>query len=368
MGQREGRRDDKAAMTLIYAIVLLGILIFVHELGHFLAAKLLGVKVLKFSLGFGSKIAGFTRGETEYRISAIPLGGYVKMLGEEPGEELPEEDKKRAFNNQSVWRRFLIVLSGPLFNLVFAAFLFILMFGIGVPALHPEVGETLDDSPAQKSGIVKGDRITEIEGRKIAEWSEMTDVIYKNPGNPLNIKIKREGKTIELLITPEKKTVQNIFGEDKDIGLIGIKPSGSHFTKTHSLPAALYLGTKRTVDITVLTVVSIVKLIQRVIPLNTIGGPIMILQMAGDQASQGAFNFITFTAFISINLGVINLVPIPILDGGHILFLSIEAVRKRPLREKTMILAQKAGLAALLMLMAFALYNDLLRVFFPSAQ
>ena len=441
-------------MIIIYAAVLLGVLIFVHEAGHFLLAKLLGVKVLKFSLGFGPKILGRKFGETEYQLSAVPLGGYVKMLGEEPGEELEDSEKNRAYNYQPVWKRFLIVFSGPFFNLLFAAFVFVLIFLSGVPVPLPDIGNVQENSPAAaaglmtgdrvlqingkkveswqdiygtlndnpgkallfgvkrndrvvevtvrpekkadknifgeekedwyigieplvfpvvgevmkgsragEAGLLKGDRILEIEGTALKTWQDMTALIHASPEKPLRFKIQRGGQVMDLTITPKKETYKTPDGEEKAIGLIGIKPAGNDFIKKYGLPEAASLGLKRTWDISVLTVLSMVKLIQRVIPSNTIGGPIMIFQMAGEQASQGALNFFTFMAVISINLGVLNLLPIPILDGGHILFLGIEAVRRRPLSENVIMIAQRVGLVLLLSLMAFAFYNDIVRLF-----
>ena len=441
-------------MIIIYAAVLLGVLIFVHEVGHFILAKLMGVKVLKFSLGFGPKILGKKFGETEYLLSAVPLGGYVKMLGEEPGEELAEADRNRAYNAQPVWKRFLIVFSGPFFNLVFAAFVFVLIFLSGVPVplpdignvqesspaaaaglmtgdrvqdingrtieswhdisvilndkpaetllfkvkrndrvievpvhpvkkadknifgeekevwyigaeplLSPEVGAVMKGSRADKAGLKRGDRIMEIEGTELKTWQEMTALIHANPEKPLGFRIQRGEQVIDKTITPNKEKYKTPDGEEKEIGLIGIKPAGNDFTKKFGLPEAAKLGLKRTWDLSALTVLSIVKLIQRVIPSDTIGGPIMIFQMAGEQASLGALNFFTFMAVISINLGILNLLPIPILDGGHILFLGIEAVRRRPLSENVVIIAQRLGLAFLLALMAFAFYNDIARLF-----
>lgn len=350
-------------MTLLYALILLGILIFVHELGHFIVAKLMKVKVLKFSLGFGPKVIGRKIGETEYLISSFPLGGYVKMLGEEGVEEIPEEEKPRAYNYQPVWRRFLIVSSGPLFNLLFASLLFALIFMVGFPVLLPQVGEVMPDSPAVRVGLLKGDTITEIEGRPINRWDEMTEIIHKNPGRELLVKIKRDNQTIQFKITPEKKEVPNIFGEKKEVGLIGIKPLGATRIERVALHKAVINGIEKTWDISVLTVVSIIKLIQRIIPAETIGGPILIFQMAGQEAAHGPLSFFTFMAIISINLGVLNLLPIPILDGGHILFLLIEAVRRKPLSEKVIMVAQRVGLAIIITLMVFAFYNDIMRLF-----
>lgn len=353
-------------MTLLYAVILLGVLIFVHELGHFIVAKLLKIKVLKFSLGFGPKVTGATYGETEYLLSAIPLGGYVKMLGQSdtPGEEeeISEADKPRAFNFQPIWKRFAIVFAGPLFNVLFAAMLFYFIFLGGVPYLLPEVGEVTAGTPAQGAGIQKGDRIAVIDGIPIERWDDMTALIHKSPGKPLSIKISRDGTDIPLTIIPERKTVKDIFGQGKEVGLIGITPAGTTKVTREGPVQALGSAVRRTWEISVLTLVSIIKLIQRVIPADTIGGPIMIVQMAGQQASQGAMNFFMFMAIISINLGVLNILPIPILDGGHLLFMGIELVRRKPLSERSMLMAQRVGLALLVTLMVFALYNDIIRL------
>ncbi|HET6515769.1 MAG TPA: RIP metalloprotease RseP [Thermodesulfovibrionales bacterium] len=349
-------------MTFLSALILLGILIFVHELGHFLFAKMMNVKVLKFSLGFGPKILGKRYGETEYLLSSIPLGGYVKMVGEDQLEEINEEDRARAFNFQPVWKRLLIVLSGPLFNILFAAIVFMCVFLTGVPSLLPEVGEVMPDSPAARSGMTKGDAIFEVEGIPIHRWDEMTEIIHKSPGKPLAIKIKRGSEVIALNVTPERKAMPNLFGEKKEVGLIGIKPSGNTFTEKESIGGAFGQAAKRTWDISVLTVVSVVKIIQRIIPADTIGGPILIFQMAGEQASQGPMNFFAFMAVISINLGIANLLPIPILDGGHVLFLGIEVIRRKPLSEKVVMIAQRVGLTILVAIMVLAFYNDIMRL------
>ncbi len=349
-------------MTIFYALILLGILIFVHELGHFLTAKLMRVKVMKFSLGFGPKVIGKKIGETEYLISSFPLGGYVKMLGEDGIEEVAEEDKLRAYNYQPVWKRFLIVFSGPLFNLLFASLLFMLIFMTGFPVLLPEVGDVLADSPAQRAGLIKGDRIVEIDGRPINRWDEMTEIIHRNPDMKLLFKIKRGNELISLYLTPEKKEVSDIFGEKKEVGLIGIKPLGRTKVIREDFLKAVTAGIQKTWDISVLTVVSIIKLLQRIVPAETIGGPILIFQMAGQEAANGPLNFFTFMAVISINLGVLNLLPIPILDGGHIFFLIIEAIRRKPLNEKFIMVAQRIGLAIIITLMIFAFYNDIMRL------
>jgi regulator of sigma E protease len=349
-------------MIFLSAIILLGVIVFVHELGHFLCAKLVGVRVLKFSLGFGPKLIGRKYGDTEYLVSSVPLGGYVKMFGEEPDEELKEEEKPFAYNCQPVWKRFVIVFSGPLFNILFAVIIFFFIFFKGFPVLLPEVGEVLNNSPAAHAGLVKGDRIIEINGVTINQWDEMTTVIYNSHEKPLSFKIKRDSRTFSVSITPERKKIKDIFGELKEIGIIGIKPSESTFIKKEDIVDSAKDAIIRTWEISVLTVVSIVKLIQRVIPASTIGGPILIVQMAGEQASRGLLNFFLFMALINVNLGILNLLPIPILDGGHILFLGIEAIRRKPTNEKIIAIAQRVGLAIILTLMAFAIYNDIIRL------
>lgn len=349
-------------MMIFSAVVLLGVIIFVHEIGHFLSAKLVGVRVLKFSLGFGPKILSRKYGDTEYLISSIPFGGYVKMFGEEAGEELKEEEKPFSYSHQPVWKRFIIVFSGPFFNLIFALIIFFIIFIYGLPVLFPEVGEVLKSSPAESAGLIKGDTILSINGLRINQWDEMTKIIHNSPERNLMFEVRRQEKIISFSIIPEKKVIKDIFGQDKEIGLIGIKPSGNTFIKKSSLYAAITDSIRRTWEISVLTVVSIIKLIQRIIPMETLGGPILIVQMAGEQASQGLLNFFLFMAIININLGVLNLLPIPVLDGGHILFLGIEAIRRKPLNEKFINIAQRVGLALILFIMAFALYNDITRL------
>lgn len=349
-------------MSLIYAIVLLGVIIFVHELGHFLFAKVLKVRVLKFSLGFGPKVIGKKIGETEYLISSVPFGGYVKMLGESYDEELSEYEKPYAYNYQPVWKRFLIVSAGPLFNIFFAVLVFFFVFMQGLPVLLPDIGEVLPDSPAYKIGLTKGDRIVEIDGSKITQWDEMTSIIHKSQGKELKIKLLRGKDVLEYSIIPEKKKIKDIFGEEREIGLIGVKPLGTVIYKKESVFGAVKNSVLRTWEVSELTVLSIVKLIQRVIPFDTIGGPILIVQMAGEQVSRGFLNFFVFMAIINVNLGILNLLPIPILDGGHILFLCIEAIRRKPLSERVILISQKIGLAFILTVMVFVLYNDVMRI------
>ncbi len=537
--------------SFIAFVVVLGILIFVHELGHFLVAKRFRVGVEKFSLGFGPKLISKQIGETEYRLSAIPLGGYVKMIGEDPKEPLSPEDEARSFNHQPLLSRFLIVAAGPLFNILFAMLIFMGMFMAGYPSEDSTIGLVEEGSPAWEAGIRGGDHVMAINDEPVRLWEELTEQIKGSDGNPLILKIQREEKQFEVTVQPMLRDQKNIFGESEERSVIGIlhhtlasvvgisdpaSPAGrgglrtgdrvlsvngrevqtfpqleqtlrqkggaeielkvkqeeeerslslslnpaeiqalqsdpekvtvllgifsaelfvqdvvkgspaevagiqagdriasidgkvlKNFTElqeiigknpgnslsiqlvrdgeARTLPVvpeesltkdavgkkvvmgkigilsayrpepgptlsvrynplmAFYKGLQMTWDITRLIIVSLVKLIQQVIPAETIGGPILIAQLAGQQIQYGLLELFKFLALISINLGILNLLPIPILDGGHILFFAIEGLLGRPLSMQKREIAQQIGLFLLISLMIFAFYNDLMRVF-----
>ncbi|MEN2985348.1 MAG: RIP metalloprotease RseP [Thermodesulfovibrionaceae bacterium] len=351
-------------MSIIYAILLLGFLIFIHELGHFLAAKICKVIVLKFSIGFGPKLIGKKIGETEYLLSAVPLGGYVKMYGEDAQTEVLE--KERSFRHQPVYKRAIIVVAGPIFNIVGAILIFWSIYIYGIPVLKPIIGEVLLPSPASTAGVKKGDVVLEVENRKITNWFEMAEVIQKNPGKSLNFLIKRDNEILSLSITPQPKETKNIFGEKITVGQIGIKPKEEFFIQRYNLFEALNKSIQKCYEIVALTYLTIVKIFQRVVSTEVIGGPILIFQVAEKTAQQGVVNFLSFAAIISINLGILNLLPIPVLDGGHLLFFLIEAIRRKPLSERFIYISQKIGIAFIVALMILAFYNDILRILNPS--
>lgn len=348
-------------------IVVLGVLIFIHEFGHFIAAKLSGVKVLKFSLGFGPKLIGARMGGTEYMISALPLGGYVKLFGDDPKEEIPEEEQRHSFLHQSVSKRMAIVAAGPLANLLFAALVFSGLFMVGIPQLSPVVGKLIDGYPAQEVGIQAGDRIISIDGHEVTQWADLLSIIPKSGGKALDITLRRDDRVLRVQVVPRAVTGKTIFGEEKKTYHIGIVPADQMVVTRESVPRAFVQGVVQTWYVSKLVVVSIVKMIQRVIPAKTIGGPIMIAQMAGKQAQEGLLSFAFFTAVLSINLGILNLIPIPILDGGHLLFLTLESIIRRPLSTKKMEVAQQIGLIIIILLMALAFYNDIMRII-PQGQ
>ncbi|MDD2897514.1 MAG: RIP metalloprotease RseP [Desulfuromonadaceae bacterium] len=375
-------------MTVVYAVIVLGILIFVHELGHFLLAKLMGVSVEKFSLGFGPKLIGKKIGETEYLLSAFPLGGYVKMFGEggfiEGGEsdprpedeniptdvtsdpvlrELTEDEKSRSFAHKPVLARIAIVMAGPVFNLLFAWLIFIVLCMIGVPTVTTKIGEALKDKPAAKVGILKDDVITAINNKMINRWDQIAEGVAASKGKPLSVTVKREAKELTFTITPEARVSKNLFGEKVNGYAIGVASAGEVITEYFGPFQAFVKGTEQTWKVIDLTFLSLVKMVQRVVPMDSVGGPIMIAKMAGEQASAGIGSFLAFMALLSINLGVLNLLPVPVLDGGHLLFYLMELIFRRPVPQKIREYAQQIGMVLLLGLMVLAFYNDIIRYF-----
>ena len=446
--------------TNIFAfVVVLGVLIFFHELGHFLVAKLFGVGVEKFSLGFGPRLFGKKIGITDYRISLIPLGGFVKMVGEEPDAEIDPADIPISFTQKHVFKRILIVAAGPVFNILLAIaifFCFYLISGIedvtpvvrsietggpahkaglkkndlilsidnvrvdswydilkavergkerslsldfrrgdsiftaevspkisigkdifgdeleyytlgisGFPEQEAIVGEVSEGFPAQKAGLKKGDKIVVINGKKVDSWNGMRKAIIDSEGHALKITVLRGDIRFDVEITPKLK---NAIGETEERYQIGIStagvkiPDNDKFVKRLNPFTAFRESIAHTYNITKLTLIVVGKLIQGKVSAKTIGGPIMIAQMAGQQAREGVTNLAFFIALISINLAILNFLPIPVLDGGHLLFFSIEAVLGRPVNIKVREIAQQAGIFVLILLMIYVFYNDIVRI------
>jgi len=420
----------------LYAVLLLGVLIFVHELGHFLVAKLLKVKVVRFSLGFGRKIIGRQIGETEYLISAIPLGGYVKMVGEDPEEGVEDEDKDMAFSSKPVWVRICIAVAGPLSNLLLAYFIFAgILLGkmpVNIPKLEslaPVIDGVVENSPAMRAGLNQGDVILSIEGESISIWNEMTKIVSESPGKELTVKVKRNGQVITTVVTPAEETAEDDSGKKIQVGRVGVYKSSFKFTersleelKAEGVPAPIVqklgaltnqtfqgkdsleerlnqligseaagkyketilenafryynfhvVNSNRLIDIpydglvaighwSYFILESIYKLFTLEISSKNIGGPIAIVEQTSKAASSGLLPYLIFMAIISINLGILNLLPIPLLDGSHILFFCIEGIRKKPLSLKMQLIFQKIGIVLLASLMLLATYNDITRL------
>ena len=352
-------------MSILYAIIALGALIFIHELGHFIFAKSFGVGVEKFSLGFGPKIFGKKVGDTEYLLSALPLGGYVKMVGEGEADDvvMSEEDIKRSFADKAPLKRIAIVAAGPVFNLLFAYVLFIVIYLMGVPAVTTKVGDVMPGKPAARAGLLAGDQITAVNGKPVTRWEEFAKIIAQGKLAPLELAVRRGQSTLKFTVVPESRTSKNLLGDTVTQPIVGVVAAGDSVIDHFPPGEAIQRGSAQCWSVIKLTVLSMVKLVERAIPLDNIGGPIMIVKMAGQQAAAGGVNFLAFVALLSVNLGVLNLLPVPILDGGHLAFFVIEFIIGRPVNKKAREIAQQVGLVLLISLMMLAFYNDIARMF-----
>jgi regulator of sigma E protease len=348
--------------SIVSVIVLLGILIFAHELGHFLMAKYFKVVVLKFSLGFGRKIAGKKIGETEYLLSLIPLGGYVKLLGEGDEEGLTPEEQQRSFSQQSVWKRIAIVAAGPAFNFILAILIFAVVYMVGVPVLTTVIGNVQEGSAAYQAGIKAHDVVQAIDGDKVVRWDRMAEKISASDGKPLVFTVSRAGAPLDLTVVPRPMKDKNIFGEEMTTYRIGVGPANDTVIHRLNPVEASWTSIKQTCFITKLTLIGIVKIMEGVISPRTLGGPILIAQLAGAQVKEGIVPFVLFMALLSINLAVLNLLPVPVLDGGHLMFYLIEAVRGKAVSLKTRERAQQLGFILLVMLMIFVIMMDIDRL------
>ena len=357
-------------------IVLLGILVFVHEFGHFLIARLTGVRVTDFSIGFGKKLWGFTdRHNTNWKICAIPLGGYCQFLGDadaasagsdEEAEKLSEEDKKQSFPFQSPWKKLAIVLGGPGFNYLFAILIFTLLFAcLGKFSFPPVVGEVVKGGAADKAGIVKADRILEINGRAMENFSDITTEVALTVGGVAEVKLRRGEEIIDLSVPLEMMEVE-ANGQKTERPMLGIK-SMNTMELDHqrmSLPAAFAEACGETWRITEGTLRGVGQMITGRRGSEDLGGIIRIAEMSGDiSRKNGWLDFVAFMALLSINLGLINLFPIPVLDGGHVVIYTAEIIIRREISAKVKENLFKAGFALILALMIFATWNDVVHLF-----
>jgi regulator of sigma E protease len=440
-------------------IVALGILVAVHEFGHFWVARKMGVKVLTFSIGFGKSIWSRTAADgTTYQVGAIPLGGYVKMLDENEGD-VAEQDLDKAFNRKPLWRKTLVVLAGPGFNFIFAIFAYAVVFAAGIEGLEPVVGRVLENSvaeqsgfkpgdrlltldgkelhtwqdqrlhlfskalgrrtvsyevetvdgaqrvrdmdlsqvpmsridanlvaggiglvvelpeippiidqvidggPAAQAGIQSGDRITMINDAPVSEWQDVVKLVSAKPGEPVTIVVERNGRQEVQVMTPDAIEVSG-----KTIGRVGISVQPVDFPEDklvqvdYSLTESVARGVETTWMMSVLTLRMLYKMATLQVSSKNISGPLTIAQYAGKSAQVGLDSFILFLAIVSVSLGVLNLLPIPILDGGHLLYYAIEALKGSPVSEKVMIWGQQVGILLLFLLMSLAIYNDMGRL------
>lgn len=350
-------------MTTLWAtIFVLGILVFVHELGHFLVAKWSGIRVERFSLGFPPKLIGKKIGETEYCISWVPLGGYVKMAGENPEETLTGEPYE--FMSKPVWIRFVVVFAGPLMNFLLAILLFwgILFFN-GKQEVHDDItviGNVAPGSPAEKAGLVPQDKILSVDGIPVKTFRDMAQLIHKKIEAPVSLKWIRNGIIYEASVLTKKDQIFNEEGKPQVVGKIGIGPTSSVIKLNLFRAFAEAILFSLTLCFEILKFVG--GLITGALSIKLIGGPIFIAQAAGETARQGFVSLLSFTGLLSVNLALLNLFPIPVLDGGHLVFLALEKLRGRPLSLRQRTAIQKVGLALLLLLVLLVTYNDILRI------
>lgn len=445
------------AQKAFWFLIVLGVLIAFHEFGHFLMARWVGVRVLKFSLGFGPKIFGRQIGETEYLVSAIPMGGYVKLFGEEESDATTPEEQRRSFAHQNLWSKVLIVFGGPGFNflltyLIFAGWLAtgaplfvptfhdltpdveavkpgspadtagikagdrvlrvndkdistrselfdavarsngkaltldvrresqvktlvvtpdtttvredgkeVAVYSLGIEEMAPLLTAVMNGSPAMAAGFKEGDRVMAIDGQPIHTWAQMTGLVKDSPNKTLRFEVNRDGQTVALTVTPALEKAQ-INGKPVEIGKIGVSGPGRSLIRASNPLLAAWHGLEATWGWTELTTVGIYKMITGEISSKNIGGPLTIASISGEAGAQGFSSLVFLIAILSINLGVLNLLPIPILDGGHLLFFFIEAVIRKPLGDRQREIAQQVGFVLLLVIMVFAFWNDIERL------
>lgn len=352
-------------MGVIAVVLVLGGLIFFHELGHFLVARMLGIGVKAFALGFGPKVLSFQAGMTEYRLCAVPLGGYVMLAGESPDhDEEPAIPKELLFNLRPVWQRMCVVAAGPVFNFLLAWGIYWALFATqGQMGLAPTIGQVLPESPAASAGLRDGDSVLTVNGHSITFWEDLTDLVQGSEGRVLTMEIKRGKERLTISATPELRERKNVFGETVTSPMLGIMAAKEIITLELSASQSLILSGKETWRAIVNMVMAMVKMIERVVPADSIGGPILIAQLINREAQEGMVGLLALAAALSANLGFVNLLPIPVLDGGHLVIFSLEAATRKPLSMRARAAAMRVGIAMLMALMLFATYNDLRRLF-----
>jgi len=339
-------------------ILVLSVLVVVHEFGHFIMAKMAGIRVEQFSIGFGPVLFGKKVAGTEFIFSLLPLGGFVKMAGENPGEA---QGKEWEFNSKPLVIKFLVVFAGPLMNALLAASLFTLVFATGQPMLTTKVGKIMADTPAKTAGVKEGDKIFAVNGVSVVHWEDLLKEIRKD-SKDIRLSIERDGAMREILVTPKRQEVLSLFGKKKRVSFIGIAPSSEIVYIKHPLADAVVLGVERVAEMTGMTLSSLVMMFTGAMSFkDSMTGPIGIYFMSGQAAQMGLSYLLYFMGSLSVSLFVLNLLPIPVLDGGHVLFILIEKIKGSPLKESVKERLTQGGMAILLTLMAFVIFQDIQR-------
>ena len=372
-----GSVGSSAAGWILPFLFVLTVVVFFHELGHFLVARWCGVAVTTFSVGFGPEIVGFTdRRGTRWRLSLIPLGGYVKFLGDEGAASTPdregveamsEHDRARSFAGQSVGARAAIVAAGPIANFLLAIAIFTAIFSLyGREIITPEVDSVVAGSPAERAGFQAGDLILTIDGEAVGSFMELQRVVTAMSDQSLAVVVQRGEEQVALQVTPERQEITDRFGNKQRVGVLGVQRGtiGAEdiVTERYSIPEAALLAVEETWFVTERTISYIVGVIAGRESADQIGGPIRVAEVSAQIATIGFVALINLAAILSISIGLINLFPIPMLDGGHLVYFAAEAARGKPLSDRVQDIGFRIGLAAVLMLMVFATWNDIIHL------
>lgn len=358
-------------LTVVAFLIVLSIVVFVHEMGHFLVARWNGVRVETFSIGFGPQLFGFDdRHGTRWRVAAIPLGGYVKFFGDadassatNDGRPMTDEERAVSFHHKSVWQRIAIVVAGPAANLVFAVVVFAVVYGaIGQMATPPVVADVVPGSAAEEAGLQPGDRIVSVNGTEINRFEQLQHMIPLTNGAALDLIVERDGDRLPMVATPRIEEITDSLGQTREQAVLGITASTSQEDLVRLGPVeAVGAAFSQAYGLVEATAISVGQMVSGERGTEDLGGPIRIAQMSGQVAELGLVSLLLFTAFLSVNLGLINLLPIPVLDGGHLVFYLVEAVRGRPLGERTQEYSFRIGLALIIALMVFVTWNDIVQ-------
>jgi regulator of sigma E protease len=354
-------------------VFIISTIVFIHEFGHFWVARLCGVKVEEFSLGFGFKLFSRTdKKGTLWKICALPFGGYVKMFGDRNASSMPDlaaisvmsdSDKKQSFIGKNVWQRMSIVAAGPAANFILAIFILTILFKInGLTTILPVVDEVLPQSAAFEVGLKKGDKILAIDQKEISNFEDLQVIVSSSKNQELNLKIERETKIFEVKITPKVELRKDFFGDEIKLGILGITASVADH-KDLNLLQSFFESTKQTYQISGSILHALGELVTGKRDFKELGGPIKIAKYSGKTVEMGLSAVAWFMAMISINLGVMNLLPVPVLDGGHLFFYAIEAIFKKPLSQKVQKIGFQIGFSMVLTLMIFTTFNDIAQLF-----
>lgn len=353
------------ASGVIAVVLVFGALIFFHELGHFLMARCFGMGVKTFSLGFGPVLASLTRGQTRYQLAALPLGGFVSLVGESATAEIPEGfSEKDSFSLRPAWQRFMVIAAGPVFNLILAWLIcWGLMYAGGRNFVPPVVGEVLENSAAASSPLKSGDRIVSIDGVRVSRWLDIPALIQRGQGGELVMVIEKPDQgSVVFSLAPTKMKYNTPESGEVEYWGIGIKaPQAEH--QTYGFLDAAGEGLREAADMVAYTWRALTDLLTRQVAFDNVGGPILIAQAIYSQVDYGLKNVFMIAALISINLGLLNLLPVPVLDGGHLLFLTAEMLAGKPVPARVQEKAMFVGIFLLLSLMVAATFNDLMRFF-----